>query len=123
MNPGTSWAVALSQTLDLAEHFSGGGTDFRPPLDLAASRLNERDMRRGDLVLITDGECQVDPEWRVSFLERKRKRNFALYSILIDVQSAQSETVRSLSDRVSLISDLRADTRHLFVENRRRRAA
>lgn len=123
MNPGSSWSVALERTLDLAEHFSGGGTDFRPPLDVAANLLAARDMRRGDLVLITDGECEVDAEWRDAFLARKRKRNFALYSILIDVRDVQSETVRSLSDRVSLVSDLRADTRHLFVEAKRRRAA
>jgi uncharacterized protein with von Willebrand factor type A (vWA) domain len=123
MNPGSSWSVALERTLDLAEHFSGGGTDFRPPLDLAARLLTERAMRRGDLVLITDGECEVDPEWRAGFLTTKRKRNFALYSILIDVRDVQSETVRALSDRVSLVSDLRADTRHLFVEQRRRRVA
>lgn len=123
MNPGNPWAVALEHTLDLAEHFPGGGTDFRPPLEAAARRLAERDLRRGDLILITDGECEVDAEWRTAFLERKRKQNFAVYSILIDVQSASAETVRSLSDRVSLVSDLRADTRHLFAEQRRRRAA
>ena len=80
-------------------------------------------MRRGDIVLITDGECEVDPEWRERFLELKRKKNFALYSILIDVASARTETVRALSDRVSLVSDLRADTRHLFAELKPRRRA
>lgn len=123
MNPGSSWSIALDRTLDLAEHFSGGGTDFRPPLDMAARLLAERDMRRGDLVLITDGECEVDADWRADFLARKRKRNFALYSILIDVRDVQTETVRALSDRVSLVSDLRADTRHIFAEPKRRRAA
>jgi uncharacterized protein with von Willebrand factor type A (vWA) domain len=123
MNPGSSWSVALERTLDLAEHFSGGGTDFRPPLDTAARLLTERDMRRGDLVLITDGECEVDAAWRADFLARKRKRNFALYSILIDVRDVQTETVRALSDRVSLVSDLRADTRQLFAEPKRRRVA
>lgn len=123
MNPGSPWAIALERTLDLAEHFPGGGTDFRPPLEAAACRLAERDLRRGDLILVTDGECEVDAEWREAFLARKRRQNFAVYSILIDVQSAAAETVRVLSDRVSLISDLRADTRHLFAEPRRRRAA
>jgi uncharacterized protein with von Willebrand factor type A (vWA) domain len=123
MNPGASWAVALERTLDLAEHFPGGGTDFMAPLDAAVARLEERDMRRGDIVLITDGECEVAPEWLQGFHERKRKRNFAVYAILIDVQSARAETVRALSDRVSLVSDLRADTRHLFAEPKRRRRA
>ena len=36
---------------------------------------------------------------------------------------AQADTVRALSDRVSLVSDLRADTRHIFAEQKRRRAA
>ncbi|HEY8516825.1 MAG TPA: VWA domain-containing protein [Candidatus Binatia bacterium] len=123
MNPGASWSVALERTLDLAEHFPGGGTDYMAPLDAAVARLAERDMRRGDIVLITDGECEVDPEWRERFLELKRKKNFALYSILIDVASARTETVRALSDRVSLVSDLRADTRHLFAELKPRRRA
>jgi uncharacterized protein with von Willebrand factor type A (vWA) domain len=123
MNPANAWTVGLDRTLDLAEHFSGGGTDFRPPLDAATRLLAERDLRRGDLVLITDGECEVDDAWRDEFLARKRKQNFALYSILIDVRDVQTGTVRALSDRVSLISDLRADTRHLFAEPRRRRVA
>jgi len=123
MNPGNAWTVGLDRTLDLAEHFSGGGTDFCPPLDAAVRLLAARDLRRGDLVLITDGECAVDDAWREDFLARKRRRNFALYSILIDVRDVQAETVRALSDRVSLVSDLRADTRQLFVDPRRRRVA
>ncbi len=123
MNPGTPWAVALERTVDLAEHFPGGGTDFMAPLDAAVRLLAERDMRRGDVVLITDGACEVAPEWLEEFLAKKRKRGFEVYSILIDVQSAHADTVRRLSDRVSLVSDLRADTRHLFADQKPRRVA
>jgi uncharacterized protein with von Willebrand factor type A (vWA) domain len=126
MNPRTPYEVALDRTLDLAEHFPGGGTDFMAPLDAALRRLQSRDMRRGDVVLITDGECEVTPEWKRDFLLAKRKRDFSLYGILIDIRSAESRTVRELADRVSLISDLTADhTRELFADRPRprRRAA
>jgi uncharacterized protein with von Willebrand factor type A (vWA) domain len=123
MNPRGRYEVSLSRALDLAEHFSGGGTDFVAPLDAAYELLGTREHRKSDVVLITDGECAVPPAWREEFLARKRKRNFSLYSILVDVQSSRTETIDALSDRVSRVSELEADTRRLFERPRRRRAA
>jgi uncharacterized protein with von Willebrand factor type A (vWA) domain len=118
MNPRTPYEVSLAHTLDLAEHFSGGGTDFVPPLEAACVLLGTRAHRKSDIVLITDGESQVTPAWQADFLQRKRKQNFSLYSILVDVRSSRSETIDALSDRVSRVSDLEADTRDLFVRRR-----
>ncbi|MBM4266310.1 MAG: VWA domain-containing protein [Deltaproteobacteria bacterium] len=116
MNPRSSYEVALEATLDLAEHFSGGGTDFMTPLDAAVEKLATRALRRADVVLITDGECAVDPEWREEFLRAKKRRNFALYAILIDRGSIRGDTVEGLADRVSRISELTEDARELFTE-------
>lgn len=121
MNPRIPYEVGLETTLDLAEHFSGGGTDFMAPLDAAVAKLETRELRRADLVLITDGECAVTPEWKEEFLRNKRKRNFSLYSILIDRGSARGETVLELSDRVSRVSELESDNRELFSDPRARR--
>jgi uncharacterized protein with von Willebrand factor type A (vWA) domain len=118
MNPRTPYEVSLAHTLDLAEHFSGGGTDFVPPLEAACALLGTREHRKSDVVLITDGESQVTPAWQAEFLQRKRKQNFSLYSILVDVRSSRTETIDALSDRVSRVSDLEADTRDLFVRRR-----
>jgi len=123
MNPGGRYEVSLARTLDLAEYFSGGGTDFVAPLDAAYELLGRREHRKSDVVLITDGECEVPPAWREEFAARKRKRNFSLYSILVDVRSSRTETIDALSDRVSRVSELEADTRKLFERPRRRRAA
>ena len=114
MNPGTAWQVALDETMDLAEHFSGGGTDFMAPLDAAVDKISGREMKRADIVLITDGESAVDPEWREEFHRAKKKRNFSLYAILIDLGSARSETVEDLADRISRISELTEDGREIF---------
>jgi uncharacterized protein with von Willebrand factor type A (vWA) domain len=123
MNPRGRYEVSLAATLDLAEYFSGGGTDFVAPLDAAYELIGRREHRKSDVVLITDGECAVPPSWQEEFLARKRKRNFSLYSILVDVRSSRSETIDALSDRVSRVSELEADTRKLFERPRRRRAA
>jgi uncharacterized protein with von Willebrand factor type A (vWA) domain len=123
LNPRAPYQVALERTLDLAEYFPGGGTDFMVPLDLALRILRTQPMKQGDVVLITDGECQVSDEWRELFLRAKKKSGFSLYSVLIDVGPTQMETVQALSDRISTIRDLTADNGELFVDLRRKRRA
>jgi uncharacterized protein with von Willebrand factor type A (vWA) domain len=122
LNPRASYEVALARALDLAEHFPGGGTDFMAPLEAAMAKLASRDWKRSDIVLITDGECQVTPEFTAEFARARRRLNFALYAILIDVASSRNDTVRQLADRVALVSDLTADTRDLFTSTPRRAA-
>jgi uncharacterized protein with von Willebrand factor type A (vWA) domain len=123
LNPRAPYEVAIERTFDLAEYFPGGGTDFMLPLDAALERLKARAMKRGDIVLITDGECQVEAAWQERFLRAKKNMNFSLYSILIDVGSAQSETVAAIADRISLVRDLTADHRQLFTDLPRRPGA
>ena len=114
MNPGRAWQVEMDETIDLAEHFSGGGTDFMAPLDAAVEKLSTRELRRADVVLITDGECAVDPLWQEEFLRQKKRRNFSLYAILIDQGSVRGSVVEALADRVSRISELTEDGREIF---------
>lgn len=114
MNPRTNWQVAIDESLDLAEHFSGGGTDFMAPLDAAVEKLSSRELKRADIVMITDGECAVDAEWRDEFHRAKKKKNFSLYAILVDRGSARSDTIEDLADRVSRISELTEDGREIF---------
>jgi uncharacterized protein with von Willebrand factor type A (vWA) domain len=116
MNPRAPYQVMLEQTMDLAEHFAGGGTDFMAVLDAAVEKVSARALKRSDIVLLTDGECEVTAEWQDDFRRLKRQRNFALYSILIDVASAREGTLLEVSDRVSRVSDLTADAGTLFAE-------
>ena len=63
LNPRDHHLVREDRALDVAEYFPGGGTDFETPLDAALETLAAARYRRGDVVLITDGECRVSPEW------------------------------------------------------------
>ena len=116
LNPRDHHLVREDRALDVAEYFPGGGTDLEMPLDAAVATLAEARYRRGDVVLITDGECQVSPEWLERFRRDKKRLGFSLFSVLIDVGPASAATLAAMSDRVSSVSKLN-DTaaRELFV--------
>ena len=74
MNPRDRYEVETKTVMDLAEYFPGGGTDFQKPLDAALDCLRQSRFKKGDIIFITDGECQVDPQWAKRFA-RKRKNS------------------------------------------------
>jgi uncharacterized protein with von Willebrand factor type A (vWA) domain len=106
LNPRDHHLVRDERALDVAEYFPGGGTDFEVPLDAALATLTAARYRRGDVVLITDGECQVSAPWLEHFRREKRRLGFSLYSVLIDVGPSSTSTLADLSDRVTSVSRL-----------------
>src|SRR5207245_5259067 len=106
LNPRERHEVQEDRALDVAEYFPGGGTDFETPLSAALECLGAARYRRGDVVLITDGECQVSPEWLERFRRDKARLGFSLFSVLIDVGPSSLGTLEALSDRVTSVSRL-----------------
>jgi uncharacterized protein with von Willebrand factor type A (vWA) domain len=106
----------MGKIMDLAEYFPGGGTDFEKPLDAALECLQKARYKKGDIVFITDGECQVTPEWAQGFREKKEKLGFSLFSILIDVGPNSLGTLKEFSDRITTIKQLTGDeAKEIFV--------
>ena len=117
MNPRDRYEVETKTIMDLAEYFPGGGTDFQKPLDAALECLRQSRFKKGDIIFITDGECQVDPEWAERFREEKEKLGFSLFSILIDMGPASLGTLKEFSDRISTIKQLTGDeAKEIFVK-------
>jgi uncharacterized protein with von Willebrand factor type A (vWA) domain len=107
---------SLDRIVELAEYFPGGGTDFQNPLEMGVKCLNESRFKRGDLVLITDGEADVASEWADEFLKKKKELGFFLYSILIDVGVTSRHSLANLSDRITAVSLLTEESvRDLFI--------
>jgi uncharacterized protein with von Willebrand factor type A (vWA) domain len=106
MNQRAHYEMEMTKVMDLAEYFPGGGTDFQKPLDAALECLKTSKYKKGDVVFITDGECQVTPEWAENFRKEKEKLGFSLYSILIDVGSNSLGTLKEFSDRITTINQL-----------------
>ena len=116
MNPRDRYEVETKTIMDLAEYFPGGGTDFQKPLDAALECLQQSRFKKGDIIFITDGECQVSPEWAEQFRKEKEKLGFSLFSILIDMGPASLGTLKEFSDRITTIKQLTGDgAKDIFV--------
>lgn len=106
-----------SDVLDFAEAGYHGGTDFETPVSRAVEVLrdqfNEDGAQKGDLVMITDGECMVSPEWLDRYHNAKEELAFRLYSCLIGMNSA---TLQVMSDDIYHITDFAqgGDVRDIF---------
>ena len=117
LNPREHYEIKAKNVLDLAEYFPGGGTDFQTPLDAALECLEQSRFKKGDIVFITDGECQVTPEWAEQFRRQKEILGFSLFSILIDVGSSSLGTLKEFSDRITTIKQLTGDeAQDIFVK-------
>jgi len=116
LNPGKHYEIEESKVYELAEYFPGGGTDFETPLTAALICLGKARYRRGDIVLITDGECRVSSSWREEFQGEKERLGCFVFSVLIDVGTSVVDTVREFSDRVTSVRQLTDEAaRELFL--------
>ncbi len=99
--------VELSDALDYAEFFFNGGTDFEAPISRAVevleSQFREDGATKGDIVMITDGESAVSPEWLTQFINSKRQLDFKLFGVLI---GHFGHVLEELSDKTFSIYDI-----------------
>jgi len=110
----------LNKVVEMAEYFPGGGTDFEAPIDAAVELLGEKKLKRGDIVIITDGESQVSPDWLARLRERKDDLDFSIFAVLVDVGSAETSSLAQFADRITSvkrISDEHARDIFLHVQS------
>ncbi len=112
LNRERRYEPELAKVLEMAEYFPGGGTDFERPIDAALELLEEKKLRRADIVMITDGECQVSPAWLAHLKERKDDLDFSIFAVLVDVGSSELSTLARLSDHVTSVSQLNSESTH-----------
>ena len=117
LNQERRYRPELKKVMELAEYFPGGGTDFQQPIDAAMELIEHKRLRRADIVIITDGESQVAPEWLAELRRRKEALQFSIFAVLVDVGSSELSTLAQLSDRVTSVKKLSAEgTREIFLK-------
>lgn len=117
LNRERRYQPELAKVMELAEYFPGGGTDFQAPIDAAIELIADKKLKRGDIVVITDGECQVAPEWLAGLKERKEDLQFSIFAVLVDVGSNDRSTLAQFSDRVSSVKQLTVEgSREIFLK-------
>ncbi len=104
--------AGIAQVLDFAETFLGGGTSFQTPLtaasELLAEEFNDSARARGDIVLITDGECDVTEEWMRGRNDAKHALGFRVFGVAIGAPPATGadSVLEALCDNLRSIEDL-----------------
>ncbi len=103
--------VELSDVLDYAEWFFNSGTDFETPISRAIEVLEDQfsseGSQKGDLIMISDGECHVSDEWMTRYFNSKEALSFRMYSVLINESSLNRWPVlETLSDKTWPVSDI-----------------
>lgn len=107
-----SGPAGIADVLDFAEHFFGGGTNYRAPLSAAVELLDEEfntaGRRRGDIVMITDGECGVTEEWMRAWNGAKHTLGFRAFGVAVGAPRAArpGSALDALCDNLRAIEDL-----------------
>lgn len=79
--------VKLADRIRLAEEFTGGGTEFTPPLNAALKLIddeyNRTGRQRADIVFVTDGDAHLPTYWLDHWRKQKNKLGFRCFGIQI----------------------------------------
>ena len=87
---------------------AGGGTDYVPPLARAleiVASTPKTDEGTPDLLLVTDGVCELPGEFAAHLREEKSARGFKLVSVLVG-ENARAASLEPFSDRILRAEDL-----------------
>lgn len=99
--------VTVDRMIEFASCMPNGGTEVTGPLDEAVGILQaEHDhggQIEGDIVLATDGEVGVPPEWLDQFIETRERLQFNVYGLAI---RARLSTLQALCTHVGDVTDL-----------------
>jgi uncharacterized protein with von Willebrand factor type A (vWA) domain len=76
---------------------ANGGTSFEEPLGWAFDVQGEGTFKAADIVMVTDGECQVSDEFHERLMAAKKERGARIFSFLL---GATPEELTRWSDRV-----------------------
>ena len=97
-----------NKVVDIAENFSGGGTDFVAPLNKALDIIKDNKFKGADIVFITDGDCGIPDDFVKKFNRTKEEKDFQCMSVLIDFGggSRSKKTLELFSDDVLQVSKI-----------------
>lgn len=93
----------LSELLDFAESFSGGGTVFEAPLKEALSLIKTEGLEHADICFITDGNAELTPTFIKHFNQVKQRLNFKCVGITLNPGSRN--TLDAFCDEVTQLND------------------
>lgn len=96
--------------IELAEYFSGGGTNFENPLTRSREIIDDhKSFSKADILFITDGQCGVGDDFIKEFNEWKKEKKVSVMSVLVDAYSHSDSVLNLFSDKVVEFSNIADD--------------
>ena len=86
--------------IDLLTTSFQGGTNYEAPVQFAMNKIREHGFKDADVVLITDGECELSDEKIKELNELKKELDFKVTTILINGGRWVSDNLKKWSDSV-----------------------
>ncbi len=74
----------VADKMRAAETFLNGGTDFATPMSEALLLMEEQGFENADVVLITDGECELPDAYIQGLQKKQAEHRFTVTGILLD---------------------------------------
>lgn len=96
----------FDKIMELASVGASGGTDFDRPLKRSVEILQESKFHKGDVLMITDGQCHTSQQVLNEILEEKERSNFQIHSLALEEDESYRESLKAFSDRIFLVNDL-----------------
>jgi len=88
--------------------YNGGGTAWEPALLSATECIEGKPQFKGaDIVMVTDGKCDVKQEFLEQLKVKKQQLEFSIYGVLIG--GAGSRQMKQFCDRIWVVKDLVSD--------------
>ncbi|NHN34816.1 hypothetical protein [Paenibacillus agricola] len=99
--------ITMTQMVELAETFLGGGTDFIPPLSHALEVVKNSKFKNADIIFVTDGVSSHNPWYEKVFSAAKKEHGFNVLSILLG--TSNKSIVKLFSDNIVLANDFTSE--------------
>lgn len=106
----------VRKIMEIAQTSVSGGTNYVPALSAAKTAIETTNYKNADIVMITDGYCEVPNSFLNEFAESKKQLEYRCYTVLI----GNNETIDNLkewSDTVWAIKELDDETAENIFES------
>jgi len=98
----------FDQLIEIGEYFlCSAGTDFEKPLNEALKYLEKDKYPDGDIIFITDGVCQISPDFRQKYDSQKKSKQFRTIGVLINYGQISQVPMEAFCDEILWSKDLK----------------
>lgn len=100
--------VQMTQMIEMASYFTGGGTNFTFPIQASMKYLSEdKELKKSDVIFITDGSGFLEDKTRVDYKNLKEELKTTMFTIVIGNEfNFINHELKKVSDKLVAVDEL-----------------